>query len=91
MTMTPGEFYAIVLAYCAAMGASITSGRRTYAHNATVGGVAGSAHRFGLAFDLVYDAPALPSVRVAMAERLGLKLLVESDHDHVQPLAWPAG
>ena len=89
--MSPLEFHARVLSYCTAMGASMTSGFRTLTHNKAVGGVAGSAHRFGLAADVVYDEPWPAATRVEMAKRLGLRCIVESDHDHLQPLTWTAG
>ena len=90
--MTIGEFTTAVAQYGMLMNASVTSWGRTKAHNAAVGGVSYSGHRFWLGCDLVYDAPEPPSgVRQETAERLGLKLLVEGDHDHVQPLTWRAG
>ena len=88
--MTLGEFADAVRAYALITGASATSWGRTEKHNEAVGGVKYSAHRFWLAADLVYDGPPPPDA-VAVAHRLGLKLIEEGDHHHVQPLGWIAG
>lgn len=72
-------------------GASVTSWFRSDIHNAAVGGVAHSAHRFGLGIDLVFDAPRSPerdALFVEDARRLGIKVIVEGDHLHLQPLTW---
>lgn len=89
--MSPIEFYSRLVAYCAAMGASVTSYGRTTKHNQDLHGVAGSPHRFWCAADVVYDErpPALTAGEAA--RRLGLKLIREADHDHLQPLGWPPG
>lgn len=88
--MTPGEFAEAVSRYAMLTGASATSWGRSVEHNRTVGGVAHSAHIVWLGCDLVYDTTPSPD-RVEWARRLGLKIVVESDHDHVQPLGWEAG
>lgn len=91
--MTPLDFWQALTAYCALVGGSVTSYGRTQEHNARVGGVPLSGHLFWLAADVVYDdatrARALP--RADFARRLGLRLIAESDHDHLQPWAWPPG
>ncbi len=89
--MTRYEFADAVDAYCNVLAASTTSGKRTARHNALVGGVAHSAHIVGLAVDIVYDTPPPKEERWAWAERLELRLIVEDDHDHLQPLDWKAG
>jgi hypothetical protein len=73
------------------LGASVTSWGRTEVRNAAVGGVALSAHRAWLAVDLVYDVAPPEATRRELARRLGLRLLPEADHDHVQPWGWAAG
>ena len=88
---TPADFYDRVLTYCAVLNASTTSGRRTRTHNTNVGGVAHSAHLAGLAFDVVYDQPVPGAEREGWAHRLGLKVVVEGDHDHLQPETWSPG
>lgn len=88
--MTVGDFAEAVAMYCLLHGGSITSWGRSTKHNKDVGGVAGSSHRFWRGADVVYDTPPV-ATRVEYASRLGLKLLPEGDHDHLQPLDWRAG
>jgi hypothetical protein len=83
--MTPDEFQGVLRQYCNATGGSTTSGGRTPAHNKAVGGVPDSAHILWTAADVVYDAGMKPDpARDAIAARLGLMLIHEGDHDHVQ-------
>lgn len=89
--MTISEFTIAATTYCMLTSGSQTSGFRTTKHNKDVGGVAFSAHRFGLAWDVVYDEKLDQTVRNAIAFRLGLKLIAEGDHDHLQPFDWIAG
>jgi hypothetical protein len=89
--MTPDEFSDRARTYCAITGGSVTSWGRTTTHNAAVGGVPRSAHRFWLAVDVVYDAPVAELEAIEIARRLGLRVIREDDHDHVQPLEWPKG
>jgi len=77
--------------YCAITSASITSSLRTGRHNAVVGGMPHSAHLYALGADVVYDAPLDRDLAATIAKRLGLLLLRESDHDHLQPLGWEPG
>jgi hypothetical protein len=72
------------MAYCAATGASVTSYGRTLAHNQKVGGVPDSAHLLWLAADVVYDKDGDVEWRTRVAKRLGLTLIHEGDHDHLQ-------
>lgn len=85
------RFFCSVVVYCAALGGSVTSWVRTKGHNEAVGGVPGSAHRFGLAVDVVYDAPVSLEDAKFFAARLGLRVIRESDHDHLQPMDWFPG
>jgi hypothetical protein len=89
--MTRAEFTDALVTYCLLTGASVTSGIRSRAHNAAVAGVAGSAHLYGLAADVIYDAPHTAAMLDSVAARTGLRRLSEADHDHLQPLGWPAG
>lgn len=82
--MTPSQFANAALAYCAATGGSVTSWGRTAKRNAAVGGVANSAHLLWLAVDVVYDEPLDVAHRKSLATRLGLTLIDEGDHDHLQ-------
>lgn len=91
--MTVGEFAEAVAMYCLLHEGSITSWGRSTKRNTTVGGVPGSSHRFWRGADVVYDDPAAVKnpLRSEYARRLGLKLVIEGDHDHLQPLDWSAG
>ncbi len=93
--MTVGEFAEAVAMYCLLHGGSITSWGRSTKHNTDVGGVPGSPHRFWRGADVVYDdASKLTTIDTALvgeAQRLGLKIILEGDHHHLQPLDWPAG
>lgn len=93
--MTIDEFAEAAAQYCYMMRASVTSWGRSEKHNEQVGGVKNSAHRYFRGLDVVYDDPMLlaqdPSPRIETAARLGLKLIAEGDHDHLQPLDWRAG
>lgn len=90
--MTLGEFAEAVRAYALLTNASATSWGRTTQRNQAVGGVLYSAHRVWLACDLVYDEPVVPKdQRIIIADRLGLKVLDEGDHDHLQPKSWVPG
>lgn len=91
--MTVGEFHEAVYQYCLLTGGYTTSGIRTKKHNAAVGGVPFSPHLFALGEDILYDDVATHTdpARLEIAKRLGLKIVVEGDHDHAQPWDWPAG
>lgn len=82
--MTPAEFLDALRAYCAATSGSVTSYGRTPKHNHAVGGVAASAHLLWLAADVVYDPGTDRATRGPLAERVGLVLIIEDDHDHLQ-------
>ena len=73
-------------AYCTKTRGSVTSWIRTARHNAEVGGKPESLHRFGLAIDVVYDDPVPLAFAQAVANGLGLQVIRESNHDHIQPL-----
>lgn len=86
--MTRGEFAEAVYSYCELTGASETAGYRTKIRNDAKKGVAHSAHRVKLAADVTYDRPLLLEDRRAWARRLGLKLVPDDDHDHLEPVGW---
>lgn len=89
--MTAGEFAVALRQYCLMLDGSITSYGRTTARNKAVGGVPNSAHRFWVGADVVYDSPVDADVAKETGRRLGLFVLREDDHDHLQPLDWRAG
>ena len=84
--MTPLQFADALRAYCMASGSSVTSWGRTPNHNKTVGGVTDSAHLLWIAADVVYDMPGDVPWHDALAARVGLMIVHEGDHDHVQPV-----
>jgi hypothetical protein len=86
--VTPTDFAEAARTYALAHGASVTSWLRTPDRNRRVGGAERSAHLEALAVDLVYDHPIPEPQRRLDAELLGLRLIVETDHDHLQPLDW---
>lgn len=86
--MTFEEFTRAVRQFCDSTNASITSWKRTAERNAEIGGVPGGPHVFWLAVDVVYDRAPLLAERLRIAHTLGLTLLDEGDHDHLQPKGW---
>lgn len=72
------------MAFCTATGGSVSSWGRTEKHNKAVGGVPGSLHRVWLAVDVVYDLPVLTVRAEQVAASLGIRLIREGDHDHLQ-------
>ena len=88
--MTANAFAELLRAYCLSVGASVTSWGRTLRRNAEVGGVPHSPHLSWVGADVVYDAPIPIEQREAFAEALGLRLIAEADHDHLQPADWRA-
>lgn len=84
------EFYYYVKALCILHNASVTSGRRTIGRNFSVGGAKASKHLVGNGFanDVALDVPERENTMhfVRDARALGLGVLVEHDHIHVQ---WP--
>lgn len=63
---------------------SVTSWLRTEKRNKLVGGVDSTYHLFGLAVDIVLDNVLERPDFIKDAEKLGLKVVLESDHIHIQ-------
>jgi len=86
--MTRQEFALAIGFYCARFNGSVTSWLRTAARNNHNGGHPRSQHLRGTAADIVYDDGVFPPIDEAseFASGLGLKVVRESDHDHVQAL-----
>jgi hypothetical protein len=63
---------------------SVTSWLRTPKRNLTVGGVTNSAHLFGLAVDVVPDQGTSWAEFGTRARQLGLVVVEETDHLHLQ-------
>lgn len=79
------EFCEKAREYCHVLGGSVQSWIRTVDHNAAVGGVPASRHLLGLAVDVTFDAPKPPDdQRRECAAALGLHLLIEHSHDHIE-------
>ena len=77
------------LKYARRVGGSITSWLRTPARNRIVGGVHNSRHLDALAMDVAPDPGGFVLSREAryeIAAGLGVRLIIEGDHDHLQPL-----
>jgi len=78
-------FAVAVYRYCQRVKGSVTSWIRTPFRNRSVGGVMRSLHLEALAVDVVLDAEFIQvDDRHLLAHELGLKLVVESDHDHLE-------
>lgn len=86
--MTPLQFHEALMAYCAWSRGSQTSGGRSPERNAQVGGDKNSSHLVWLAADVGYAPNPTPPLAQAKrrATRLGLRLIREDDHDHLQAL-----
>ena len=80
------DFAVAVETFCLAFGGSVTSWGRTADHNRMVGGVANSLHLTWRAVDVVYDRPVEKATAEDLASSLGLRLVREGDHDHLQAL-----
>lgn len=92
--MTKEEFRAAVESYCQITGADgITSYWRSARRNKAVEGKDFSSHQVWLGSDVVYFGSNVMPVetRKVWAQRLGLFMYPEGDHDHLQPLDWKAG
>lgn len=63
---------------------SVTSWIRSRQRNAAVGGVADSRHLIGLAVDIVLDDPGAREHFIQTAKTVGLQVIDEGDHLHVQ-------
>ncbi len=63
---------------------SVTSWLRSRRHNTDVGGVKDSRHLLGLAVDVVFDPGVDTTDFALLASGIGLEVIVEGDHLHVQ-------
>jgi len=90
------EFALAVYRYAMRVKGSVTSWVRTHERNIAVGGcvaagcpgtscLGASAHLVGLAADVRLDRLDIePDNRAKIARSYGLRLMVESDHDHLE-------
>lgn len=79
------EFLEAILTLRVRFAFSVTSWIRTYQRNNIVNGRPGSWHIYGLAVDVVPDSNLDKVDFVPAAEKLGLSVLDEKDHWHIQP------
>jgi len=63
---------------------SVTSWWRSKKHNTAVGGVPTSRHLVGLAVDIVLDKADDISALKQTASEIGLQVIDETDHLHIQ-------
>lgn len=89
--MTPHDFLDARMALASRFAFRETSGYRSAQSNRDVGGVPGSAHQFWLGVDVVLDPETDTPAFVKAARQLGLFVLVEIDHVHLQPATWAKG
>lgn len=88
--MTVADFALAVSVIGKKYKGSVTSWGRTTKHAIAVGGFDGDPHTWWLGADLVYDD--IPGKGLdADAHALGLKVIHEGSHDHLQPLDFPPG
>lgn len=64
---------------------SVTSWIRTPARNKAVGGQDNSTHLYGLGLDVILDNPVDAPQFTATANKIGISVLDEGDHLHLQP------
>jgi len=88
--MTPIDFAVSLIAYAGWSRGSVTSWGRSPERNAlpSIRGHANSLHLSFLAADIGYHPNPTPPLSKARkrASQLGMRLLRESDHDHLQAL-----
>jgi uncharacterized protein YcbK (DUF882 family) len=89
--MTPFDFLQARMALAARFRFRETSGYRSPAANQAAGGVTHSAHQHFLAADVILDTTEDRVAFKLAAGRLGLLVLTEEDHEHLQPLDWTPG
>ena len=85
---TVGEFRTLICQLADVVALSETSGLRSVKRNAAIGGMPLSAHLIGLAVDVILDEPARVSELTAFAAKMGLIVLDDGDHVHIEPKAW---
>lgn len=83
--MTINQFISLILALRMRFSFSVTSWGRTAAHNMAVGGVLDSFHLLWLGMDVVLDPGEIVAEFIKAAKRLGLQVIPEQDHLHIEP------
>lgn len=82
--MTPTQFLEKMMALSGRFHFRVKSYYRSPKSNAYVGGVKNSFHQLWLAADIVLEDPNDENNFIFVARRLGLKVIVETDHIHIQ-------
>lgn len=85
--MTRREFQDAIETLHLRFAFSETSGFRTRLRNDVVGGVANSYHLSGRAVDIIADISVDMEALIGSAQGLGLEVIHESDHLHLEPRA----
>lgn len=83
--MTVGEFTGRIYVLGVTFGFSVTSWGRTVARNVAVGGHPESYHKRWLAVDAVLDDPSDVAGLRRVSALLGLEVIDEGDHVHIEP------
>lgn len=83
--MTPTLFHEAMMTLSTKYDFRVTSYFRSPKSNAAVGGVSRSWHQLWMACDVVLEEATQAADFVHDAQLLGLKVLNEGDHLHVQP------
>ena len=89
--MSPHDFLSAKMQLAARFAFRETSGYRCALDNAAVGGVHYSSHQFWLGSDIIPRAEVDRKELIEAGRRLGLFVLDEGDHLHLQPATWQAG
>ena len=89
--MTPHTFLDALMQLAGRFKFRETSGYRSAGGNQIVGGVKYSSHQFWLGRDILLDPGEDTVMFTEAARRVGLKVLNEGDHLHVQPATWEKG
>ena len=89
--MSPYDFLSAKMQLAARYPFRETSGFRSAMDNAAVGGVHYSSHQFWVGADIILHGDVAHTEIIEAGRRLGLLVLDEGDHLHLQPLDWKAG
>ncbi len=89
--MTPIEFLLALMQLYSKFPFSETGGQRTVQRNLDVDGTANSPHLHWVGRDVIFEKKPTRSELVETARRIGLTIIPERDHHHIQPAAWIAG
>jgi len=89
--MDPVQFLLALMQLYAKHPFSELSGQRTPRYNTDVDGVANSPHLYWVGRDVAFEHQVKRPELIEAGRRLGLTIIPERDHHHVQPADWIAG